>query len=52
MLLQTETGAHMITPLPGVTKPLKPGSATLPFFGVEPAIVTEQGEEVHGEGEG
>ncbi|MCK9530668.1 MAG: acetate--CoA ligase [Gammaproteobacteria bacterium] len=35
---QTETGGHMITPLPGAT-PLKPGSATLPFFGVVPAIV-------------
>ena len=35
---QTETGGHMITPLPGATA-LKPGSATLPFFGVEPAIV-------------
>lgn len=35
---QTETGGHMITPLPGCT-PLKPGSATFPFFGVEPAIL-------------
>ena len=35
---QTETGAHMITPLPGATD-LKPGSATLPFFGVEPALL-------------
>jgi acetyl-CoA synthetase len=35
---QTETGGHMITPLPGATA-LKPGSATLPFFGVEPGIV-------------
>lgn len=48
---QTETGAHMIAPLPGLTK-LKPGSATLPFFGVEPAILDEQGREVEGEGEG
>ncbi|HEY7959683.1 MAG TPA: acetate--CoA ligase [Sphingomicrobium sp.] len=35
---QTETGGHMITPLPGATD-LKPGSATRPFFGVQPAIV-------------
>ena len=34
---QTETGGHMITPLPGAT-PLKPGSASLPFFGVEPVV--------------
>ena len=39
---QTETGGIMITPLPGATK-LKPGSATLPFFGVEPAIVDSDG---------
>ena len=38
---QTETGGIMITPLPGATR-LKPGSATLPFFGVEPAIVDER----------
>ncbi len=42
---QTETGAIMISPLPGVT-PTKPGSATFPFFGVEPAIVNEKGEEL------
>ena len=42
---QTETGSIMITPLPGAT-PTKPGSATLPFFGVDPAIVDEQGREV------
>ena len=42
---QTETGSIMITPLPGAT-PSKPGSATLPFFGVDPAIVDEQGREV------
>ena len=35
---QTETGGHLITPLPGAT-PLKPGSATMPFFGVQPEIV-------------
>lgn len=42
---QTETGGHMITPLPGVT-PTKPGSCTLPFFGVDAAIVDEQGHEL------
>lgn len=42
---QTETGAIMITPLPGIT-PTKPGSATLPFFGVEPEVVDEQGKRV------
>jgi acetyl-CoA synthetase len=42
---QTETGSIMITPLPGVT-PTKPGSATLPFFGVAPMIVDEDGNEV------
>jgi acetyl-CoA synthetase len=44
---QTETGGHMITPLPGVT-PLKPGSATLPFFGVEPVVLDDQGKEILG----
>ncbi|WGK70209.1 acetate--CoA ligase [Candidatus Haliotispira prima] len=44
---QTETGGVMITPLPGVTLN-KPGCATRPFFGVEPVILNEQGEEVHG----
>jgi acetyl-CoA synthetase len=42
---QTETGAIMITPLPGVT-PTKPGTATLPFFGVDAAIVDRQGNEL------
>jgi acetyl-CoA synthetase len=42
---QTETGSILITPLPGATS-TKPGSATLPFFGVDPAIVDEQGREV------
>ena len=47
---QTETGAHMITPLPGVT-PMKPGSCTLPLPGIEAAIVDETGEDVeHGKG--
>lgn len=45
---QTETGSHVITPLGGVT-PTKPGSASLPFFGIEPAIIDPvSGEEVHG----
>ena len=42
---QTETGVHMITPLPGAT-PLKPGSCTLPLPGVEAAVVDESGQEV------
>lgn len=42
---QTETGAHMITPLPGVT-PMKPGSCTLPLPGIEAAVVDEMGEDV------
>jgi acetyl-CoA synthetase len=42
---QTETGGHMITPLPGVT-PLKPGSCTLPLPGIEAAIVDETGGDV------
>ncbi|MDD5033129.1 MAG: acetate--CoA ligase [Methylococcaceae bacterium] len=48
---QTETGGILITPLPGATR-LKPGSATLPFFGVIPAILDAQGNELEGEGEG
>ena len=44
---QTETGGHLITPLPGAT-PLKPGSATRPFFGVVPALVDDQGNELEG----
>jgi acetyl-CoA synthetase len=48
---QTETGGHLITPLPGAT-PLKPGSATLPFFGVEPCLVDDKGKELAGEAEG
>ncbi|WP_160152164.1 acetate--CoA ligase [Microbulbifer sp. ALW1] len=48
---QTETGAHLITPLPGATT-LKPGSATRPFFGVQPALLDEKGQEIAGEGEG
>ena len=48
---QTETGAHMLTPLPGAT-PLKPGSATLPFFGIQPALLDKDGREIEGPGEG
>ena len=48
---QTETGAHMITPLPGAMA-LKPGSAGLPFFGVDLALLTEQGVEIEGPGAG
>ncbi|MXX99049.1 MAG: acetate--CoA ligase, partial [Gammaproteobacteria bacterium] len=48
---QTETGGHMITPLPGATA-LKPGSATRPFFGVCPAIVDDDGNELEGACEG
>ncbi len=49
---QTETGGHMITPLPGVTD-LKPGSASIPFFGIQPAIVDAQsGKILEGEAEG
>ncbi len=48
---QTETGTIMISPLPGATD-LKPGSATLPFFGIEPQLVDNEGKIVKGPGEG
>ncbi|WP_299772703.1 acetate--CoA ligase [uncultured Pseudoteredinibacter sp.] len=48
---QTETGGMMITPMPGATD-LKPGSATRPFFGVQPALMDTDGNEIHGAGEG
>ena len=48
---QTETGGMLITPLPGAT-PLKPGSATRPFFGVEPVIVDDKGNVLEGKAEG
>ncbi len=48
---QTETGGILITPLPGATK-LKPGSATLPFFGVQPAVVDTEGNLIDGPAEG
>jgi acetyl-CoA synthetase len=46
---QTETGGILITPLPGAT-PAKPGSATFPFFGVEPVLVDEEGKPLAGNG--
>lgn len=48
---QTETGGIMITPLPGVTS-LKPGSATKPFFGIEPVILDREGKVLEGQAEG
>ncbi|ERH49691.1 acetyl-CoA synthetase [Ectopseudomonas chengduensis] len=48
---QTETGSILITPLPGATD-LKPGSATRPFFGVQPVLLDEQGKEIIGAGAG
>ena len=48
---QTETGGHLISPIPGVTK-LKPGSATHPYFGIEAAIVDDNGNILEGECEG
>jgi len=48
---QTETGGIMITPLPGATA-LKPGSATRPFFGVQPALVDADGKTIEGAGAG
>ncbi|MDJ0511873.1 MAG: acetate--CoA ligase [Methyloceanibacter sp.] len=48
---QTETGGILIAPLPGATD-LKPGSATRPFFGVQPALVDAEGKRIEGAGEG
>lgn len=48
---QTETGGAMITPLPGATA-LKPGSASKPFFGVQPALLDNDGKEIEGAGDG
>lgn len=48
---QTETGGILITPLPGCT-PLKPGSATRPFFGIRPILFDHEGNRVEGEGKG
>ncbi|HEU5047922.1 MAG TPA: acetate--CoA ligase [Rickettsiales bacterium] len=48
---QTETAGHMIAPLPGAVD-LKPGSATVPFFGVQPVLLDSDGKVIEGEGEG
>ncbi len=48
---QTETGGILISPLPGATD-LKPGSATLPFFGIKPALMNTEGQIIEGPGEG
>src|SRR5207244_1407623 len=48
---QTETGGILITPLPGATA-LKPGSATRPFFGIEPALVDAEGKRLEGPASG
>jgi len=48
---QTETGGIMITPLPGAV-PQKPGAASKPFFGIQPAVLNQQGEEQEGAAEG
>jgi len=48
---QTETGGIMISPLPGAT-PMKPGSATRPLFGIQPALVSSDGTPIEGAGEG
>lgn len=48
---QTETGSIMIAPLPGATAQ-KPGSATLPMFGIEPVLLDEEGKEIEGVGDG
>ena len=48
---QTETGGHLISPIPGISK-LKPGSATQPYFGIDAAIVDDDGNVLEGECEG
>ena len=48
---QTETGGHVIAPIPGAT-PTKPGAATMPFVGVEPVLVDHRGAELEGPTEG
>lgn len=48
---QTETGGFMITPIPGITE-LKPGSASKPFFGINPALVDDKGKILKGQAEG
>ncbi|PKQ12702.1 MAG: acetate--CoA ligase [Alphaproteobacteria bacterium HGW-Alphaproteobacteria-1] len=49
---QTETGGILITPLPGVVDTPKPGSATKPFFGVQPVVLDDKGNELEGAVEG
>jgi len=46
---QTETGGILISPLPGATH-TKPGSATFPFFGIEPVLLSDDGQEIQGDG--
>ncbi len=46
-MLQTETGGHMIANMPAAW-PEKPGAASLPFFGVVPAVVDDKGNELQG----
>ena len=48
---QTETGSVLISPIAGIT-PVKPGSATLPFFGVNPGLMDDEGNLIEGEGSG
>mgnify|MGYP005672582529 FL=1 len=48
---QTETGSVLISPIAGIT-PAKPGSATLPFFGVQPALFDEEGKKLYGKNSG
>jgi acetyl-CoA synthetase len=48
---QTETGGALISPLPGAT-PLKPGSATMPLFGIKPVLLDEKGKRINGAGAG
>ena len=49
---QTETGGHCLTPLPIPGLQMKPGSAMMPFFGISPALLSPEGEEIEGPGEG
>ncbi|PXF47592.1 Acetyl-coenzyme A synthetase, cytoplasmic [Gracilariopsis chorda] len=49
---QTETGGHCLTPLPIPGLPIKPGCAMMPFFGIEPALVNGEGQELKGPAEG
>jgi acetyl-CoA synthetase len=48
---QTETGGILLSPLPGAVD-LKPGSATVPLFGIQPCLLDEEGKEIHGPGQG